>query len=252
MEPQNQPIGWYTELTLAFADGTTQNIEIERKLTGTHIPRLKGSPAPWTKLGFQKCPCCPLPGEAGWCPAAISLQTTLDRLRHRTSTEIVTATAVDARGRRETVTWPLQLVGAVMVQLAVFASECPVGRRVKPHLQGLSPFTPANELLRHVLGGILGPEGGSAESVQRAVSETIEPLHQVFSYLFRRLSGGGSASHEDAIPNSIVHVDTFAQMMAYRANRLTEKMTSELGWKEPPKPKEEKGLWARLRSLFKA
>ncbi|MBI3551035.1 MAG: hypothetical protein HY077_00835 [Elusimicrobia bacterium] len=244
-------IGWYREIILEFEDGKRAHFEIERKPTGTVIPLVKGGPAPWTRLGFEKCPCCPLPGEGGSCPAALSLQTTLDRLRHHTSTEPVTATAIDERGRKQTVTWALQMVGAVLVELAVFSSECPVGRRVKPYLQGLSPFAASDELLSHVLKKILGANAGSVEGAQKAVQEIIEPLRQVFVYLMRRLGGGSEQPHEDAIPNSIVHVDTFTQVLAFRARRLNEQMASELGWKDEPKsPSAKPGLWSRLRDSF--
>lgn len=233
----SQPIGWYRELNLEFPDGSSSHLIIERKPTGTHVPAVK--PAPWTKLGYYKCPCCPIPGEGGLCPAAHSMQTTLDSLRHRTSTEIVTATAIDDHGVKQTVSWPLQVVGGIMVQLAVFSSDCPVGHKVKPYLKGLPPFTPSADLLKHVLGAILGTRGGEIEGARREVRDIIEPLRQVFEHLMMRLQGDELA-HEDAIPNSIVHVDALAQILSMQAGKLTNKMAAQLG--TPAKP----GFWARL------
>ena len=217
---------------------------IERRPTGTHTPLV--TPAPWTRLGFNKCPCCPLPGEGGSCPAALSMQTTLDGLRHRTSTETVTATAIDDQGRKQTVTWPLQLVGAIMVQLAVFSSACPVGRKIKPYLAGLPPFTSSDDLLQHILKKILGTQGGEVLGTRREIQEIIEPLRQVFVYLLRRLRGD-EQSHEDAIPNSIVHLDVLAQMLTFQADRLNKEMIEQMGSQQAA---ESPGLWARLRSLF--
>src|SRR6185295_6513939 len=102
----------------------------------------------------------------------------------------------------------------------------------KPHLKGLSPFIATEELFKHLLRSILGSQEGDPEATQKVVKEVIQPLHQVFVYLFRRLSGLAGAAHEDAIPNSIVHVDALAQMMAFRAGRLNDQVTSELGWKK--------------------
>ena len=237
-EEGSKPIGWYRQLDLEFADGTRSSLIIERKPTGTHLP-LPVRPAAWTRLGYHKCPCCPIAGENGTCPAALSMQMTLETLRHRTSTEQVTATAIDDTGNRQTVSWPLQMIGSILVQLAVFSSDCPVGRRVKPHLKKLPPFAPSSELLKHLLVGILGTRGGEIKGAQREVRELIEPLRQVFVYLMLRLRGDEQA-HEDAIPNSIVHVDALAQLLSYQADQLTEQMAARLG--AAPKP----GFWRRL------
>jgi len=234
-----EELGWYRELIIDFKDGQRAVFEITRKPTGTHIPAVR-NPAPWTKLGFQKCPCCPLPGDSGYCPAAISLQSTLDRLRHHMSTEVVTATAVDDAGRKETVTEPLQTVGGVLVQLAVFASECPIGRRVKPHLSGLSPFLSANDLIQQLTERIVAAGGD--------MDQFVKPLHEVFVYLLRRIVGGGEKTHEDAIPNSVVRIDAIAQALSFRARRLNEGLSEQLGWGR--RKKLDTGLWNKFRGFF--
>lgn len=230
-------LGWYTELFVQYADGKKERFEIERKPTGTHIPAVK-SPAPWTKLGYRKCPCCPLPGDLGVCPAAISLQSTLDRLRHHTSTEVVTATIVDSAGRKESAAVPLQTVGGSLVQLAVFASECPVGRKLKPYLSGLSPFIAAPELIQKLMERIVAA-GASVEQLAK-------PLHEVFVYLLSRLVDEGEKPHEDAIPNSVVRVDAIAQALAFRARRLNEEMAGQLGWTQ----KKPDGFITKLKGFF--
>lgn len=233
-------LGWYRELLVDFPDGKQERFEITRKDTGTHIPQVR-DPAPWTKLGYQKCPCCPLPGEQGRCPAALSLQATLDRLRHHASTEVVQATAVDEDGRRQTVTAQLQRVGAVLVQLSVFAGECPVGHRLKPHLSGLSPFLELNEFIPQVLGR-LKAQGDD-------VLELVKPLHEVFIYLLKRLAGD-EKWHEDAIPNSVVSVDALAQVLSLRARRLNNGLAGRLGWVEKKAPPP--GFWQRFLGRWKA
>jgi len=240
---------WYRELRVEFADGSVEVFHIERKPTGTHIPLLRSRPAPWTELGFEKCPHCPWPGAVGRCGAAVSLQTTLSKLRDRTSMERVKATAVDARDRAQTVEWPLQDVGSTFVQLAVFASDCPVGRKFKPYLQGLPPFVTSVEFSRHMLGRILEEHKGSAENARREVAETVEQLHEVFIYLMRRLRGGGEPPGKDAIPNSITQLDALSQLLALKADMLCGQLSSQLGWDAAPPPPE-KGflgkLWDRL------
>lgn len=241
-----RPIGWYRELDLEFADGTSTHIAIERKSTGTHIPLVK--PAPWTRLGYYKCPLCPLPGEGGACPAALSMQETLDRLRHRTSTEMVKATATDDRGQKQTVSWPLQAVGSIMVQLAVFSSQCPVGHKVKPYLKGLPPFSQAGDLLKHVMANVLGTQGGEVEGARKEIREIIEPLRQVFEYLMLRLRGD-EKGNQDAIPNSIVQVDALTKILSLQANKLNDQMAAQLGTPPAAKPEEapeKPGFWGKL------
>jgi hypothetical protein len=240
------PDGWYRQLSIQFEDGSVEMLHIERKLTGTHIPLLRERPEPWTDLPFHKCPCCPLPDGMLSCPAAISLQTTMSKLRPRKSFEKVKATAIDEQGSSQTVEWPLQAVGGTLVQLAVFASGCPVGRRLKPYLQGLPPFVTSLDLSRHIATLILQKHGGSIEASLEELSESIAPLHDVFTNLAGRIrtdeqdqaaagrAEGAEIAGRDAVPNSITQVDAIAQLLALRSNKLFSQLSAELGWSAKP------------------
>lgn len=260
------PDGWYRELSIQFEDGSMEILHIQRKPTGTHIPLLREKPEPWTELKFHKCPGCPLPDVLPSCPAAISLQTTMSKLRARKSIERVKATAIDSKGRSQTVEWPLQAVGASLVQLAVFASGCPVGRRLKPYLEGLPPFVSSLDLSRRVATMILNKHGGSIEAAQQELGEVLAPLHDVFINLTSRIRmderektegmEGMAVLSRDAVPNSITAVDAFAQGLAFRANSLFAQLSVDLGWvggkgpaKDAAKP-EEGGVWKKLKGLF--
>lgn len=172
-------------------------------------------------------PLLPLPGERGVCPAAVSLQTTLDQLRYRNSTETVTATAVDESGREQTITAPLAAIGAILVQLAVLSSDCPIGHKLKPYLKGLPPFADYNELLQHVLKGLFGADDGKGVVTRRDIEEKVKPLHEVLVYLQRRLRGGDEP-HHDVIPNSIVRVDAWAQLLGMQAKALNDELRAKL------------------------
>ncbi|HAH05127.1 MAG TPA: hypothetical protein DCM05_01160 [Elusimicrobia bacterium] len=263
------PEGWYQQLSIKFEDGTVQILHIQRKLTGTHIPERRLTPEPWTALSFHKCPCCPFPDGPVPCPAALSLQTTMSKLRSRKSFERVTATAIDAQGRSQTVEWPLQDVGSALVQLAVFASGCPVGRRLKPYLQGLPPFVTSLELSRHVAKLILQRHGGSIDGARQELAESLAPLHDVFSHLTLRIrtdeqdkAAEGSAEGpetlgRDAVPNSITQVDAIAQLLALRSDKLFSQLAADLGWNEKPgqpaaAQPEDAGLWRKLTGLFRS
>ncbi|MFC1679578.1 DUF6901 family protein [Elusimicrobiota bacterium] len=234
------PDTWYQKLSIEFEDGSTEVLHIERRSTGTHIPMRQGKPEPWTKLSFHKCSCCPYPDHMLACPAALSLQTTMSKIRARKSTERVTAVAIDARGRAQTVEWPLQNVGSTLVQLAVFASACPVGRRLKPYLVGLPPFASAFELSRQIATKILQKHGGSVEAARKELTESLAPLHEVFVRLTERFRADERDLRDsekmtvedvrDAVPNSLTQVDAFAQLFDLRADKLLAELSSELGW----------------------
>ena len=262
----DSPDGWYRQLSIQFEDGSIQLLHIERKPTGTHIPLLRERPEPWTKLTCHKCPCCPLPDMLPSCPAAISLQTTMSKLRARKSTERVKATAIDSRGRSQTVEWPLQAVGGTLVQLAVFSSGCPVGRRLKPSLEGLPPFVTSLDLSRRIISLVLNRHGGSIDAARQELAQTIGPLHDVFTHLLKRFRADEASRVEpgkvqglevlarDAVPNSITQVDAFSQLLNVRANALLSQLSLELGWTKTPaesaaKP-EAGGLWQKMRGLF--
>ena len=236
---ESAPDVWYRELWIEFPDGTKEYFYIERKATGTHIPLLHEKREPWTDLNVHKCPCCPLPPAFLSCPAAVSLQTTLGKLRTRHSIEQVKATAVDARGRSQTVEWPLPQVGGTLVQLAVFTSDCPVGHRLKPYLVGLTPFVSSLDLSKHLASKILEKYGGSMEAASQEFKGALEPLPEVFNHLAKRLRAGeldtevspeGRRLSRDAVPNSISTVDAFIQLLALRADRLLGQVSKELGW----------------------
>lgn len=234
------PDTWFQQLSIEFSDGTVEVLHIERRETGTHTPTLREKPAPWTMLPFHKCPSCSLPKGIYCCPAALSLQGTMGKLKRRSSTERVRATAVDAEGRAQTVEWDLQSVGSTLVKLAVFESACPVGYRLKPYLAGLPAFTDSLQLMRHVTRKILEKHGGSVEASRQELAETLGPLAEVFVHLIRRIrsedgDAGASAGTDgtetiaDAVPNSIVQLDSIARRFAMKADKLCDEVSGELG-----------------------
>ncbi len=237
------PDTWYEKLSIEFEDGSTEILHIERRPTGTHIPLLKEKAQPWTKLSFHKCSCCPLPEYIRRCPAAISLQTTMSKLRPRKSTEMVKGTAVDARGRSQTVEWRLHSLGATLVQLAVFASDCPIGHRLKPCLLGLPPFINSMDLARRIGSAILKKHGGSTEAAKKEIVETLTPLHEVFVQLTNRIHsdqnhGPDAAGPRDAVPNALAQTDSVVQLLAHRADKLLAELSTEIGWGAPKKPRQ--------------
>lgn len=231
---------WYQELSIRFADGGSKRFFIDRTRSGTHRPRNAAEPAAWTRLEHHKCPGCPLAPEQRHCPAALSLESTLDKLSGRISYEKVEATAVVDEERMVRVQWQLQQVGSVFVQLAVFASGCPLGLKFKPLLADLPPFSTGREFARHLVARWLAQHGGAVEECRRELEQAVEELRTVLAHLCRRLSDGRGL-RGDAVPNSIVQLDAFAGTLQLQANRLV----SELAGAARPR-----GFWLRLKALF--
>ncbi|MBI5882707.1 MAG: hypothetical protein HZB91_06340 [Elusimicrobia bacterium] len=228
---------WYQELTLEFSDGTTEAIFLDMTRSGRHKPRVASLPAPWTKLEFEKCPCCTLPPEAGYCPAALCVEETISRLSQRTSFETVTATAVDSENRRTTVKWPLQQVGAAFVQIAAFSSGCPVGSQFRPMLKDLRPFSNTREVGRHIVFKQLIRHHGEAEGTKAALVARLGPLREVFCHLFKRIQGIPRGASQDAIPNSIVHLHAMTQHLELMVEDLVEEMLREMACPPTPQPR---------------
>ncbi|MFT5129416.1 MAG: hypothetical protein ACI8W8_003038 [Rhodothermales bacterium] len=260
---------WIHELTINFEDGSTETFFIELTRTGTFVlPEMPTDPLPWTKLEHCKCPCCPLSAAFERCPAAESLETTLLRLRARNSCEVVDAVIIDGANRATTVHWQLQEVGSTFVQLAVFASSCPVGRKFKSLLRDLRPFSTSNELGQHLISKFLLKYRGEVGETKREVMDQLEPLRIVFQSLSKRLSGIGSKEGGDAVANSIINLDAFALNISVHLEEAFDEILEDLGWDDNghtseitlPTPEGEAYLvaerskptfWERICGIFK-
>lgn len=245
----SQAGGWYQELTIRFEDGTARNFFLHFTRTGRHVPE-PARAAPWTRLDFHKCPGCPLPEGTAHCPAARSLESTLAKLEGHASFEVVRATAVDGGERSSEVRWPLQQVGSVFVQLAVFSSGCPIGDTLRPYLQDLRPFATMAELTRHIVGRLLLKHRGAVESSTREMTRRLEPLHAVFRHLSLRLTQRCDLGGGDAISNSIARMDAFALLLAMQIEQVCAQIGREMGWTGKAETPRTSGLWDRLKAAL--
>ncbi len=240
--------GWYQELSIEFADGTRQRFYLHFSRSGRFIPEPPRAPAAWTALSFHKCQGCPLAEAVGVCPAAKSLESTLAKLEGHSSIEVVRASAIDGAERRVEVKWPLQQVGSVFVQLAVFSSGCPVGDQLRPFVADLRPFATTYEMKKHMVEKMLLRNRGASDPEQ-AILRQLEPLNMVCAQLAKRLRDGASGAG-DAIPNSIARLDAFARLLAMQIDQVSAQVEGSLGL--TPGPKRRPGFWQRLKAVFVA
>ena len=262
---------WYRTLEIIFEDGREETFLIEMTVTGTFKLDGRKKPAGWTRLDFCKCACCPLDESTSVCPAAESLESTIMRFKDCSSFEPVEAVAVDDAGRHTHITSTLQKVGAVFVQLAVFSSGCPIGKRLRPLLRDARPFATNKELASHLVGNLLLKNRGDVAQARRDVQQLVEPLHIVFNRLSDRINKQEGSG--DAVQNAIICLDAFAVNVSLRIDTVLDEIIKEMGWDKIPRagtepeddgisdraaPKDGnrpaaaagKGIFARVRDLF--
>ncbi len=227
--------GWYRELVIKFEDGKEERFFIEMSRSGTFVLSELTEPAEWTRLDFHKCSCCPLSSEtAQYCPAAESLESTLMRFQDRYSYERVEATAVDGANRRTVIEGTLQEVGSVFVQLAVFSSGCPMGKRLRPLLRDMRPFATNNELTHYLISKLLLKNRGQVSEAREDIKYQLEPLHEVFNNLWKRLDD--SPPGGDAVQNSIVRMDAFAMNVSLQLDEILDELIYDMGWDDDAMP----------------
>lgn len=241
--------GWYRELVIRFDDGKEEEFLIEMSRSGTYIFTEFKEPAEWTRLDFHKCQCCPLSDAQEYCPAAESLEMTLMRFRNRYSYESVEAIAVDGANRRTVINGTLQEVGSVFVQLAVFSSGCPIGKRLRPLLRDMRPFTTNNELTHYLISKLLLRNRGDVNSARRDIKKQLEPLHEVFNKLWSRLDN--APSDGDAPTNSIVRMDAFAVNVSLQLDKVLDDIITDMGWDSEPEISEFNDTATRQATLYR-
>ena len=219
---------WYNLLTIRFENGEEESFFIELSQTGTFLLPERDREHDWTRLDFHKCSCCSLKSEdEEHCPAAESLESTLMKLKDHYSYEKVTAKLVDWAGRSTTVNWQLQEVGSLFVQLAVFSSNCPVGKLFKPLLKDLRPFATNEELSKHLISKFLLKHRGKIEQCKNDILEKMDPIRTVFLQLSKRLA---SDTGGDAMANSIVRLDAFALNVSLLVQEVLDEVKEDMGW----------------------
>lgn len=230
-QPKRLADAWLTEISLLFTDGKKEEFSIEWTKSGSHIPKESpDSPADWTRLEFHKCPGCPLGKDTKFCPAAESLETTIMKLKKRSATEKVIATAIDgAKGRRTVVECELKEVGSTLVQISVFFGGCPIGKKFKKLLKNLRPFATNEELSKHLISQFLLKNGCEMATSTVDVRATIEPMRTVFYHLSKRIS---DKTYGDVIANSILQMDAFTLSISLYLGEIYEELAKEFEWKE--------------------
>ena len=179
-DPESQPLVLdfdFSSTNTMYLDDYAQESEIEE----------------WVKLETYKCSQCTLKSaEHPCCPVAHNIAHYARELFHRYSTDTVSIQLWEDSGRHlQLVNIPLQEVTGELVRMAVFQSECPIGRRVKKALEFVPPFPTDSETTRaFALFFAIQQLQQKDKSPTDATKEQIiylDSLHELFENLSRRV-----------------------------------------------------------------
>ncbi|MCH2174341.1 MAG: hypothetical protein MK193_01290 [Lentisphaeria bacterium] len=256
--------GWYKELLIRFQDGQEEQFHIEMTRSGTFSIADFREPSDWAKLKFHQCACCPLnQKDMSFCPAAESLDNSLLRFKDRYSYEQVEAVAIDGANRSTHIKGTLQEVGSIFVQLSVFSSGCPIGKKLRPLLWDLRPFATNNELTHHLITKLVLKFRGDINLAKQDIHLHLDPLNEVFKNLWKRIND--TCYDGDAVQNSIVRMDAFTINLLLKLDESLEELAKELDWDmsnisvgtfdgtetQPFNiPNQKLSLWEKIKFLF--
>lgn len=208
-----------------FSDGMT--IEHDVVLDGDTGRQVSGpvlSHKAWAQLEHKKCRQCPLKEQDHpECPVAKNLAVVADTFKNKKSFErvVVNVETVERTYQKEVL---LQKGLSSLIGLIMATSDCPVMEFLRPMALFHLPFSSLKETaVRSVSFYLLkqyfvAKNGGKPDYDLKDLQKRYAALEEVNLAMIDRLR---SMSDEDADANSIVILDTFAQILS---NQLSNKL----------------------------
>jgi hypothetical protein len=201
-----------------FSDGRThEHVVVLDADTGRQVSAPVRSEYAWTRLEHKKCKHCPLKQEEHpECPVAKNLAVVADAFKSEKSYEKVLVEVVTAeRTYRKQLKLQKGLFG--LFGLIMATSDCPFLAFLRPMALFHLPFSTLKEttvrsvsfyLLRQYF---VAKRGGKADYGLKELQKLYDSLEEVNLGMVQRISSIASA---DADANSIVILDTFAQLLS--------------------------------------
>lgn len=204
-------------------DGTEKEFDLHLdKKSLRLVPLEKESPPQWTELTHCQCPNCPLdPAKEKYCPVAFNLADLIGFFKNFISYEEVDLTIeTGERGYFKHV--PLQKGISSLLGVYMTTSGCPVLDKLKPMARFHLPFANLEETQYRVLSMYLlaqyflkkkgkKPDWDLKELPK--IYDGIRIVNKAFCERLKTLKG------EDAVPNAVVILDTFAQGISFMINK---------------------------------
>jgi hypothetical protein len=216
-------------ITYRFLFSDRRTLEHEVVLDGDTGRLLSGpvlSHQVWAQLEHKKCKHCPLNKEDHpECPVAKNLAVVADDFKSEKSLERVLVEVITAE---RTYRKELRLQDGLfsLFGLIMATSDCPVMEFLRPMARFHLPFSSLKEtMVRSVSFYLLkqyfvAKKGGKPDYDLRHLQKLYDALEEVNSGMADRIR---SMSNKDAGANSIVILDTFAQVLSNQlANKLPD------------------------------
>jgi hypothetical protein len=196
-----------------FADGHSASCAVD-----ANLPVDPAGLPPWTELGFQRCPNCPLDGATTpHCPMAVRfvpLIAMVGKLRSYDQVEVCVETAERSVSKLTTVQRGL---GALMGLLSA-SSDCPHARFLRPMAHYHLPFASEDETIyraasTYLLGQyLLAQQGGEPDWTLAGLKARYLQLQSVNAAMAGRLR---HAVDDDGAVNALILLDLLAKALPY-------------------------------------
>jgi hypothetical protein len=206
----------------------------EFKVDLDRVPGSVGGPdhEPWTLLGFNQCPNCPLAStEHAQCPVALDLEEIVTRFRSLLSfQEAVVTVHTPERSymkRGDVQTGLRSLLGLVMA-----TSGCPILGRFRSMAYYHLPFANFEETLFRTVGSYLLKQyfvrkaGGVADLELRGLARFYEEVRIVSQAFKRRLD---AASEKDANMNAIGTLILMGMVVSSSLDEQLQELQAQFG-----------------------
>ena len=176
---------------------------------------LPEQPPEWTKLGFKKCPNCPLnEADSPHCPAAVRLPEVVAGFADIFSYERVSARVTVPERTYEQADVAVQVALSSLLGVFMVTSGCPVLKPLRPMVRFHLPFATELETITratsmYLLGQYLvAQDGGTPDWQLEQLSEDYAAASQVNRAFAGRLR---AAAPKDANVNALIRLDSVAR-----------------------------------------
>ncbi len=200
-------------------EGVTRNFSVVLGLPSHQlIADVEAASPPWTSLGFQQCPNCPLDVlDTPQCPVARNLVPVIETFRDCASSDEVDVTVcTEARDFQKRCS--LQVGLSSLVGLIMATSGCPILDRLRPMVYTHLPFSNGKETtLRAIATYLLSQcirerQGRTTDWALDRLMQTYDEVRVVNKAFAQRVR---SMCGKDANVNAVVILDTFAGLASF-------------------------------------
>jgi hypothetical protein len=235
MEQSGPPITFRYRIT--FNDGSKKAIAVKLHPESLDLVHEEPPPAPdWTKLGFHKCPNCPLDEETHpRCPVAVNLVDVIDTFPGRRSFEEVHV-IVEGPNRTYAKHTTLQATVSSLLGLFMPTSGCPILNKLRPMVEMHLPFQSREETVFRMISmylfvqHILHKGGREADWELKGLVNHLEEIGRVNKAFCQRLKAMADAA--DVSADALVVLSTLgefpSQTVTEEGRARLEKLVKQL------------------------